>query len=90
MSSFGQTVRARRKEKRYGLIEFAERIGLSPPYWSRIERGHEKPPRDDIIERVAGILNLPLDELFIQANRLPTDMRDNLRRVVALYRREPF
>jgi hypothetical protein len=33
---------------------------------------------------------LSLDELFIQANRLPTDMRDNLRRVVALYRREPY
>lgn len=88
MSNFGVIVRARRTEKGYGLIEFAERLGLSPAYWSRIERGHEKPPRDDIIERVAGILDLSLDELFIQAKRLPTDMRDDIRRVVALYRRE--
>ena len=86
--SFGQIVRARRSEKGYGLNEFAERLGLSPAYWSRIERGHEKPPRDDIIERVAAILDLQLDDLFVQAERLLPDMRDDLRRVVALYRRE--
>lgn len=86
--AFGLIVRTRRNEKGYGLNEFAERLGLSPAYWSRIERGHEKPPRDEVIERVAAILDLPLDELFVQAERLPTDMRDDLRRVVALYRRE--
>jgi transcriptional regulator with XRE-family HTH domain len=85
---FGQIVRARRKEKGIGLNELAERLGLSPAYWSRIERGHEKPPRDEIIERVAAILDLRLDDLFVHAERLPPDMRDDLRRVVALYRRE--
>jgi len=85
--SFGETVRGRRNEKDYGLNEFAERLGLSPAYWSRIERGHEKPPRDDIIERVAAILDLPLDDLFVKAKRLPPDMRGDLSRVVALYRR---
>ena len=88
MNSFGHVVRARRNEKGYGLNEFAERLGLSPAYWSRIERGHEKPPRDEVIERVAAILDLRLDELFVQADRLPPDMRSDLRRVVALYRRE--
>lgn len=86
--SFGRLVRARRNELGYGLNEFAERLGLSPAYWSRIERGHEKPPRDEIIERVAAILDLRLDDLFVQAERLPPDMRDDLSRVVALYRRE--
>lgn len=86
--SFGQIVRARRNEKGYGLNEFAERLGLSPAYWSRIERGHEKPPRDEVIERVAAILDLRLDDLFVQAAHLPPDMRDDLGRVVALYRRE--
>lgn len=86
--SFGTMVRARRNEMGYGLNEFAERLGLSPAYWSRIERGHEKPPRDDIIERVAAILEVRLDELFVQAKRLPPDMREDIRQVVALYRRE--
>ena len=86
--SFGQMVRARRKDFGYGLNEFAERLGLSPAYWSRIERGHEKPPRDDVIERVAAILDVRLDELFVQAKRLPPDMRDDIRQIVALYRRE--
>lgn len=86
--SFGRLVRARRNELGYGLNEFAERLGLSPAYWSRIERGHERPPRDEVIERVAAILDLRLDDLFVQAERLPPDMRDDLGRVVALYRRE--
>ena len=86
--SFGTMVRARRNEMGYGLNDFAERLGLSPAYWSRIERGHEKPPRDDIIERVAAILEVRLDELFVQAKRLPPDMREDIRQVVALYRRE--
>jgi HTH-type transcriptional regulator, competence development regulator len=87
MSAFGPIVRTRRKQKGYGLIELAERLGMSPAYLSRIERGHENAPRDEIIERIAAILDIPLDELFIQANRLPTDMRDDMRRVVTLYRR---
>ena len=86
--SFGTMVRARRNAMGYGLNEFAARLGLSPAYWSRIERGHEKPPRDDIIERVAAILEVRLDELFVQAKRLPPDMREDIRQVVALYRRE--
>ena len=51
----------------------AERLDISPAYWSRVERGIEKPPRDKLIERAAAILGIPFDELFVEARRLPPD-----------------
>lgn len=36
--AFGQTVRFHRNAKGFGLNEFAERLGVSPAYWSRVER----------------------------------------------------
>jgi transcriptional regulator with XRE-family HTH domain len=85
--SFGSIVRARRQELEIGLNDFAERIGVSPAYWSRIERDREKPPRDELIERAAAILGVRLDELFVEAARLPPDMRRDIGHVVQVYRR---
>lgn len=85
--SFGRTVRARRTELGIGLNDFSARLGISPAYWSRIERELEKPPRDELIERAAAILGIRLDELFVEAQRLPPDMQRDLGRVVLAYRR---
>ena len=85
--SFGERIRSRRIELDIGLNDFAERIGCSSAYWSRIERDKEKPPRDELIERAAAILGLTLDELFIRAERLPPDMQRDLGWVVVVYRR---
>jgi hypothetical protein len=40
-----------------------------------------------LVERVAAILGIPMDELFIEAKRLPPDMRQDMGRVVLAYRR---
>ena len=85
--SFGQIVRTRRMAMGIGLNDFSDRLGISPAYWSRIERGHEKPPRDELIERAAAIIGMRLDELFVEAERLPPDMRRDLGKVVQAYRR---
>ena len=85
--NFGQVVRSRRMAMGIGLNDFSERLGISPAYWSRIERGHEKPPRDELIERAAAIIGMRLDELFVEAERLPPDMRRDLGKVVTAYRR---
>ncbi len=85
--SFGSVIRKRRLELDIGLNDFCERIDISPAYWSRIERNIEKPPRDELIERAAAVLGLRLDELFIEAARLPPDMRRDIGHVVRAYRR---
>lgn len=85
--SFGSVVRAKRQALEIGLNDFAERLGVSPAYWSRIERDQEKPPRDELIEKAAAILGVRLDDLFIEAERLPPDMRKDMAGVVQAYRR---
>jgi transcriptional regulator with XRE-family HTH domain len=85
--SFGPSVRAKRIEQGIGLNDFAERLGVSPAYWSRVEREQEKPPRDELVERAAAILGVRMDDLFVEAGRLPPDMRSDLKQVVQAYRR---
>ncbi len=85
--SFGSVIRARRLELGIGLNEICERMEISPAYWSRIERDFEKPPSDPVIEKAAAILGLTIDEIFVEANRLPPDMKRDIPRVVIAYRR---
>lgn len=66
---------------------FAERIGVSAAYWSRVEREEENPPRDEYVERAAAILGVRLDDLFLEAGRLPPDMREDLKGVIQAYRK---
>jgi transcriptional regulator with XRE-family HTH domain len=83
---FGPCVRAKRLSEGISLKDFAQRLGLSMAYWSRIEREREKPPLDVYIERTAAILGFHSDDLFIKARRLPPDMREDLSEVVRIYR----
>lgn len=85
--SFGGVIRERRIALNIGLVDMSERLGISAPYLSRIERGLESPPRDELIERAAAILGLQMDDLFVMARRLPPDMRDDMEKVVRAYRR---
>ena len=84
--AFGSYIRKKREEAGMTLTDFARRIDISPAYWSRIEREMEKAPKDDLIERPrrprAG-----LDELFIEASRLPPDMQRDVAGVVHAYRK---
>ena len=84
---FGDVVRARRTALMISLNDMAERLGISPGYWSRVERGIDGPPSDELVERVAAILGIPMDELVIESQRLPPDMRKDMGRVVLAYRR---
>ncbi|WP_203072212.1 helix-turn-helix domain-containing protein [Falsiroseomonas ponticola] len=85
--SFGRVLRERRTELSIGLTDMAERLGISAAYWSRIERDLESPPRDHLIERAAAILGVQMDDLFVEAQRLPPDMRQDMGNVVRAYRR---
>jgi transcriptional regulator with XRE-family HTH domain len=86
---FGRYIRRKREEADIPLREFAQRINISPAYWSRIEREMEKAPRDDLMQRAAEVLGLDPDEVFIEASRLPPDMQRDVRGVVHAYRRRP-
>jgi HTH-type transcriptional regulator, competence development regulator len=40
-----------------------------------------------LVERVAAVLEVKLDDLFCEAGRLPPDLRGDIKAVVTLYRR---
>lgn len=85
--AFGSYIRRKREEAEIPLRDFAQRIEISPAYWSRIEREMEKPPKNELMERAARVLGLDLDEVFIEASRLPPDMQRDVRGVVHAYRK---
>ena len=84
--SFGAFIRKRREEKGVPMNTFAHRIGVSPSYWSRVERDMEKPPKDNLILGAAQHLEVSADDAFVEAQRLPPDIREDLRELVRLYR----
>ena len=85
--SFGGVIREKRSALGIALTDMAERLEISAAYWSRIERDLESPPRDQLIERAAAILGIRMDDLFVEAQRLPPDMRTDMAKVVRAYRR---
>jgi HTH-type transcriptional regulator, competence development regulator len=85
--AFGTFVRVKRRERGFGLNEFARRLDISPAYWSRIEREVEKPPKDELIERAADLLGIKRDDMFIKARRFPPDMKNDVVTAIRAYRR---
>ena len=64
MKNFGDTIRELRVAQDFGLREVAGKVGISPAYLSRIERGKEHPPRPEIIKSIAKVLAADPDVLF--------------------------
>lgn len=64
MKNFGETIRDLRVAQDLGLRETATKVGISPAYLSRIERGKERPPRPEVTKELAKILAADPDVLF--------------------------
>jgi HTH-type transcriptional regulator, competence development regulator len=62
-----------------GLRETASKVGISPAYLSRIERGKETPPRAEVIKELAKLLAADPDVLFRVASSTDPDLLDLLR-----------
>src|SRR5262249_59085218 len=78
--SFGALVRRERKAKQIGLREMAKKIGVSPTYLSKIERGDFDPPIEDKVRRIAEIIGRDPDELLALAGRVASHLTDIIRR----------
>jgi hypothetical protein len=46
----------------------------------------EKPPKNDLIQKAAELLELDPDEAFVQARRFPPDMQRDVAGAVRAYR----
>ena len=84
--AFGNWIREEREKAGVSLKDLARRINISTPYWSRIERGLERAPKDTLIIAACKELELSTDRAFIEAQRLPPDMQENLEMTISVYR----
>ena len=70
--TFGEVIRAARKEKGYSQRELAKQIGLDFTYLSKLENNRaDYPPRENAIRIIAQKLNLNEEELVFLAGRIP-------------------
>lgn len=69
-------VRAWREEKEIGLRRFADLVGISPTYLSKIERGEFPPPGEEKIKAIAKELGRDADELLALAGRVSSDLEE--------------
>lgn len=75
--AFGALVRRLRKEQNLGLRETAGKVGITAGYLSRIEKGVEQyPPREEIIQALATLLDQDFDLLMQLAGRVSGEMKD--------------
>ena len=75
-STFGETIREMRQAQQLGLRTAADRLGISPAYLSRIERGKERPPKPDLVKRLTTLLGGNPDQLFRLAESTDPDLAE--------------
>jgi transcriptional regulator with XRE-family HTH domain len=67
--AFGARIRALRRARKLTQRQIAEGIPMSPGNLSRLENGELGPPSDEIITKLAGLLDADSAELFRLAGR---------------------
>lgn len=78
MKNFGETIRDLRVAQDLGLRETAAKVGISPAYLSRIERGKERPPRPEVIKELAKVMAADPDVLFRLSSSTDPEVVDYL------------
>ena len=78
--SFGATVRRLREGQKIGLRKFAQLVGMSPTYLSKVERDEFKPPTEEKVRAIAEALGQDPDELLALAGRVSSDLADIIQR----------
>jgi transcriptional regulator with XRE-family HTH domain len=74
--SFGETVRSLREQKKITLRKFADMVGITPTYLSKIERNEFDPPAEDKIRTIAKLLDQDVDLLLALAGKVSSDLGD--------------
>jgi HTH-type transcriptional regulator, competence development regulator len=64
MSKFGEIIRELRVAQNLELRETAHLVGIAPVYLSRIERGKEAPPSEEVVRALAKLLAADADVLL--------------------------
>lgn len=64
MSVIGERVKKLRQEKKMSLSVLAEQAGVAKSYLSSLERNLQTNPSIQFLEKIAAVLNIPVDQLI--------------------------
>ena len=78
---FGKRVRELREAKlktdaNFTLRKFADAVGISPTFLSKVERGEFNPPKAENVKKIAELLGADPDELLALAGKFDPELRD--------------
>ncbi len=81
---FGRKIRMLREKRLQGdpgfsLRRFAGRVGMSPTYLSKVERGDLPPPGEEKVKTIARALDMDPDELLALAGKVASDLPEIIR-----------
>ena len=77
--AFGKRIRDLREVKkktdpRFSLRQFAEMVGISATFLSKVETGEFDPPKADNIKKMAALLGADADELLALAGKVDPEL----------------
>lgn len=75
-NTFGNWLRTLRQLREMTQRELAQQVSIDFTYLSKLENGKDQPPSDQVIAKMAKVLNVPPDYLFAVAGRVPPDVRE--------------
>lgn len=71
---FGAHIRALREAQQISLRKFADKVGISPTYLSKVERDDFPPPGEETVKKFAAALDQDPDELLALAGKVSSDL----------------
>jgi transcriptional regulator with XRE-family HTH domain len=74
VKTFGATVRKLREQQGISLRKFAEQVGISPTFVSKVERGEFAPPGEEKVRRMAQLLGQDEDAFLALAGKVSSDL----------------
>jgi transcriptional regulator with XRE-family HTH domain len=82
--TFGKYIRKLREAKkktdpRFSLRQFAQAVGISATFLSKVENDEFKPPKLEKIKKMAQLLEVDPDELLARAGKVDTELSDIIR-----------
>ena len=78
MSIFGEELKRLRAEKRVTQRALAEKIDVDFSYISKIETGSLEPPSEEVIIKIANVLDTNKDDLILLARKVPKSFQENI------------
>ena len=77
--AFGKRIRDLREAKlksnpKFTLRKFAEAVGISATFLSKVERGEFDPPKAEKIQKMAELLDVDSDELLFLADKVDPEL----------------